>query len=82
VKLYVGNLSYSTTEDSLKEAFSSYGDIASVAVITDRATGRSKGFGFIEFENEAEGKAAMEAMNNSELDGRTLKVDVARPKSE
>ncbi len=82
MKLYVGNLSYSTTEDSLKEAFSSYGDIASVAVITDRATGRSKGFGFIEFENEAEGKAAMEAMNNSELDGRTLKVDVARPKSE
>jgi RNA recognition motif-containing protein len=81
-KLYVGNLSYSTDEAALKAAFAEYGNIVSVAVITDRATGRSKGFGFVEFETEAEAKAAMDAMNNAELDGRALKVDMARPKSE
>lgn len=79
LKIYVGNLSYSTSEDGLRDAFGEFGAIDSVAIITDRSTGRSKGFGFIEMSNDEEAKAAIDAMNGKELDGRNLNVNVARP---
>ncbi len=79
-KLFVGGLPFSTTDDELKEAFEAHGKVASATVVRDRDTGRSKGFGFVEFENEDEGKAAQAAMNGSDMGGRTIMVDVARPK--
>lgn len=81
-KLYVGNLPYETDEESLKAMFAEYGDIASVTIITDRATGRSKGFGFVEFENDEEADKAIEGLNETEVGGRNIKVSVARPKRE
>ena len=78
-KLYVGNLPFSATEDSLKEAFSRFGTVESVAIITDRDTGHSKGFGFIELGTEQEATDAISKMNSSEMDGRTLKVSEALP---
>lgn len=78
-KLFVGGLPYSTSEDELKDAFSQHGTVASVKVITDRDTGRSKGFGFVEFENEDEGKAAEKAMNGADFGGRSITVNEARP---
>jgi RNA recognition motif-containing protein len=78
-KLYVGNLPYSATEDSLKEAFSRFGTVESVAIITDRDTGRSKGFGFIELATKQEATEAIGKMDGAELDGRTIKVSEARP---
>lgn len=81
-KLYVGGLPFSTTEDELKEAFSQHGAVASVRIIIDRDTGRSKGFGFVEFENDDEGKAAEAAMNNSDFGGRSIRVNEARPQTD
>lgn len=81
-KLYVGNLSYNVTEDQLRELFSQAGQIKDVALITDRQTGRSKGFGFVEFATQAEAEKAIEMFNNHELDGRPLTVNVARPREE
>src|SRR5688572_27472124 len=78
-KLYVGGLPFSTTDDELQSAFAAHGTVSSAKVITDRDTGRSKGFGFVEFENEDEGKAAESAMNDSDLGGRTIRVNEARP---
>jgi cold-inducible RNA-binding protein len=78
-KLYVGNLSYDTTIDSLKAAFGEFGEIVDAIVITDRNTGRSKGFGFVEFADEAAAQKALEAMNGKEVEGRSLVVNVARP---
>ncbi len=80
MKLYIGNLPYSTDESSLKELFDSFGTVVSTTVITDRNTGRSRGFGFVEFETEEAGKKAIEEMDNAEVDGRNLKVSKARPK--
>jgi RNA recognition motif-containing protein len=82
MKLYVGNLSFATREDDLRQLFSSYGTPDSVAVISDRDTGRSKGFGFVEFSNDDEARAAMSALNGRELDGRALTVNEARPRTE
>jgi len=82
IRLYVGNLNYRTTEDQLREFFSAHGEVASVAVISDRETGRSRGFGFVEFSNDDEGRAAIEALDGKELDSRTLKINEARPRSE
>lgn len=79
-KLFVGGLPFATTEDELSKLFSEHGTVASAVVITDRDTGRSKGFGFVEFENEDEGKAAEQALNGSEIAGRTITVNQARPK--
>jgi RNA recognition motif-containing protein len=82
MKLYVGNLSYSAGETELRDLFSAYGAVDSVAVITDRDTGRSKGFGFVEFGNDAEAQAAIAGLNGKEVSGRALTVSPARPKSE
>lgn len=81
-KLFVGGLPFSTNDDELAEAFSAHGTVASAKVITDRDTGRSKGFGFVEFENDDEGKAAEKAMNGSDFGGRSITVNEARPKED
>lgn len=79
MRLYVGNLNFSTTEESLEALFSNYGQVEEVAIITDRETGRSRGFGFVTMD-EAGGKEAIEALNNTELEGRTLTVNEAKPR--
>jgi RNA recognition motif-containing protein len=78
-KLYVGGLSYGTTEGSLKEAFSAAGTVESVAIITDKMTGKSKGFGFVEMSSEAEAQKAIEMFNGKEFEGRNITVNEARP---
>jgi RNA recognition motif-containing protein len=80
-KLYVGNLPFSATEDSLKEAFSRFGTVESVNIIMDRDTGQSKGFGFIELSTKQEAAEAIVKMNSAEMDGRTLKVSEALPQT-
>ena len=77
-RVYAGSLSDSTTEDELREAFAAYGEVASVKIITDRASGRSKGFGFVEMSTEEEATAAINGLNGTELGGNTIKVDQAR----
>lgn len=79
-KLYVGNLAFATTSDDLRVAFSAFGTVTSTTVITDRETGRSRGFGFVEMDSGAE--QAVEGMNGKELGGRTLNVNEARPREE
>lgn len=81
-KLYVGGLSYSTTDDGLKEAFAQIGAVSSAKVITDRMTGRSRGFGFVEMDSDEEAAKAIETLNGKELDGRRLTVNEARPLAE
>lgn len=78
-KLYVGNLPFALTEDQLKEHFSKYGEITEVVLITDRRTGRSKGFGFVTFAEDEVANKAMEEMNGKELEGRSIRVSEARP---
>lgn len=82
VKLYVGNLPYSTTDKDLEELFAPYGTVVSASVITDRDSGRSKGFGFVEMETEEQANAAIEALNGKEFGGRNLVVNIARPREE
>jgi RNA recognition motif-containing protein len=82
MKMYVGNLSYDTTDDSLNAAFAAHGEVASASVVTDRETGRSRGFGFVEMNNDEEAKAAMAALDGTDLDGRPIRVDEARPRNE
>jgi RNA recognition motif-containing protein len=77
-KIYVGNLNFDMTDAELEETFSQFGEIVSTVVVKDRDSGRSKGFGFIEFAQEADAQQAKEAMNGKELSGRALKVDDAR----
>ena len=81
MKLYVGNLPYTTSEEDLRNLFSQYGNVESVAVITDRETGRSKGFGFVEFADDNEAKSAISALSGQEFSGRALTVNEARPKT-
>jgi cold-inducible RNA-binding protein len=81
-KLYVGGLSYNTTDEGLKEAFAKAGAVSSAKVITDRMTGRSRGFGFVEMDDDAEADKAIEMYNGQELDGRRLTVNEARPMAE
>ena len=78
-KLYVGNLSYSVTDDSLRELFGSVGEVTSATVITDRITGRSRGFGFVEMAESAAAQQAVTQLNGRELEGRAIKVAEARP---
>ena len=81
-KLYVGNLSYSVTEDELRELFAQAGTVTSVAVIKDRDTGQSKGFAFVEFSTQADAQKAINRFNGQKLGERTLTVNLARPKEE
>lgn len=82
MKLYVGNLSFDTGESDLRSAFEAHGTVDSVAVVSDKFTGRSRGFGFVEMNNAEEAKAAMDALNEKELDGRKLNVNEARPRED
>ena len=81
-KLFVGNLPYTTTNEDLAEFFAKYGEVLSAAVIMDRATGRSKGFGFVEMTNDPEADAAIAQGDGAEFEGRKLTVSEARPKTE
>jgi RNA recognition motif-containing protein len=76
-KLFVGGLAWATTEESLREAFEGCGDVVEAKVITDRETGRSRGFGFVTFADEQQAQAAVEQLSDTELDGRTIRVDIA-----
>lgn len=78
-KLYIGGLSYSTTQDALKEAFAQAGAVESATIIIDRMSGRSRGFGFVEMTTDEDAAKAIEMWNGKELDGRTLTVNEARP---
>ncbi len=81
-KLYVGGLSYNTTQETLKDTFSQAGTVESAVVITDKMSGRSKGFGFVEMSTEEEAQKAIEMFNGKELDGRSVTVNEARPMEE
>lgn len=81
LKIYVGNLSFQTTEDGLNDLFSQHGEVGSVAIITDRDTGRSRGFGFVEMPEDDKAREAIEALNGKEYDGRALTVNEARPRA-
>jgi RNA recognition motif-containing protein len=80
MNIYVGNLPYSVTEEELREIFSEFGEVASVNVITDKYSGQSKGFGFVEMENNSEADEAIKALNESSLKGRNIKVNQAKPR--
>ena len=79
-KLFVGNLNYRTTDETLFDAFSAIGNVESAAVITDRETGRSRGFGFVEMATEEDAQAAIQQLDNTDLDGRTIRVAEANPR--
>ena len=81
MNLYVGNLSFDTDENALRQFFADYGPVTSVRIITDRDTGRSRGFGFVTFADEDSAHKAVAALNESQLDGRTIRVDVAQERS-
>ncbi len=81
-KLYVGNLPYSYNDDTLKSLFTAYGNVVSSAIIRDKMTKRSKGFGFVELEDDANCQAAIEALNGKEVEGRKIVVSIARPREE
>jgi len=80
MNIYVGNLSYQATEDDLRDAFGQYGEVASVNIIKDRESGRSRGFCFVEMPSDDEAKAAIEALNEQEIAGRAVTVNEARPR--
>jgi RNA recognition motif-containing protein len=80
MNIYAGNLSYQTSEQDLREAFEAFGTVSSAAVIMDRATGQSKGFGFVEMPNNSEADAAIKALNGRQLNGRSIKVNQAEPR--
>lgn len=80
--IYVGNLSFQMKDDDLKNTFAEFGNVTSAKVISDKYSGRSKGFGFVEMDNDAAGKAAIEALNGKEVMGRPLRVNEARPKED
>jgi RNA recognition motif-containing protein len=81
-KLYVGNLSFNTTENDLQDAFAAHGTVVQANLVTDRDTGRARGFGFVTMSTNAEAESAVNALNGVSLDGRTLTVNVARPREE
>ncbi len=80
MNIYVGNLSYDTNDEKLREAFAPYGTIDEARVVSDRDSGRSRGFGFVEMSDDTEARAAIEGMNGKDLDGRTLTVNEAKPR--
>ena len=81
MNIYCGNLPYNVVEEDLREIFEEYGDVASVKIINDKLTGRSKGFGFVEMDDDNEARKAIEELNNAELSGRNIKVNESRPRS-
>jgi len=82
MNIYVGNLSYETTEEDLRSAFEQFGAVESISIIKDKFSGQSKGFGFVEMSSKAEGKSAIDGLNGKENNGRALKVNEARPPAE
>ena len=80
MKLYVGNLSFSTTEAQLRDLFAAHGEVASAALVMDRETGRPRGFGFVEFNDDGQARAAINALNGKNFDGRDLTVNEAKPR--
>ncbi len=81
-KLYIGNLAYGVTSDSLRDLFSKFGELVDATVVQDKFSGRSRGFGFVEFKTEDDAKKALDAMNEQEVEGRKIFVSVARPKKQ
>jgi len=82
MNIYVGNLSWNTTDDDLRGAFEAFGEVSSAKVVMDRETGRSRGFGFVEMSDDSAAKQAVDGMNNKDLQGRTLRVNEARPRDD
>jgi len=82
MNIYCGNLPYNVVEEDLREIFEEYGEVASVKIINDKLTGRSKGFGFVEMDNDDEARKAIEELNNAELSGRNIKVNESRPRND
>jgi RNA recognition motif-containing protein len=82
MRIYVGNMSFSTSEQALRSEFEKHGTVDEVTIVTDRETGRPRGFAFVNMPDASEGQAALEAINGTELDGRTLNVSEARPRKE
>ena len=82
MNIYVGNLSYSVTSDDLRKAFEPFGEVSTANVVTDKFTGQSKGFGFVEMANKAHGEAAIKALDGGDLKGRPIRVNEARPRTE
>jgi RNA recognition motif-containing protein len=82
MNIYVGNLSYKLSEDELRNAFAVYGEVTSARIITDRASGESKGFGFVEMANRAQAEEAIRKLDGTQLQGRAIRVNEARPKAE
>jgi len=82
MNIYIGNLDYGVTEADLRDTFGEFGEVSSSSVITDKFTGRSKGFGFVEMPNNSEALQAISSLNDSDLNGRTIKVNEAKPREE
>ncbi|MEO9885614.1 MAG: RNA-binding protein [Balneola sp.] len=82
MNIYVGNLSYGVSDDNLREVFEAYGEVSSCKVITDKYSGRSKGFGFVEMDNDSEAQAAIDQLEGAEIDGREVRVNEARPRED
>lgn len=82
MNIYVGNLSWNTREEDLQEAFEAFGEVSSVSIITDRETNKSRGFGFVEMPSDSEARAAIAALNGTDMGGRNLTVNEARPREE
>jgi len=82
MNIYVGNLPYSISEDELRELFAAHGEVSSANIIMDRESGRSKGFGFVEMPDKASGEAAIEAINQTDVQGRSVRVNEARPRND
>ena len=80
MNIYCGNIAYTTTEDDLRDLFAQYGEVSAVRVITDRDTGRSKGFGFVEMVDDGQAKEAIEALDGKDLMGRDVRINEARPR--
>jgi RNA recognition motif-containing protein len=82
MNIYISNVNFSTSTESLQELFSTFGEVTSANIITDRETGRSRGFGFVEMPNDTEAQTAIDKLNETEFEGKTINVNVARPKTE
>jgi len=82
MNIYVGNLPYSVTDDDLRDAFAAFGNVTSAKIIMDRYSGRSKGFGFVEMDNDSQAEEAIKSLDNSDMQGRNLRVNQAKPRTD